>query len=88
MLFWVGCALVALIISFFVKEDLRRLQLDEVKNSEYIEEDEVRRQSFEQREQFLKEAGLEGNLRFQFEFGDESNRGGGGQVVGFGKPPP
>jgi hypothetical protein len=64
MLWWVGCAIIGLIFSIFVQEDLRRLQMDEVKNSEYIEEEEVRRQSFEQREQFLREAGLEGNLRF------------------------
>ena len=39
MLWWVGCALLALLSAVFVKEDLRRLQLDEVKNSEYIEEE-------------------------------------------------
>ena len=38
--------------------------MDEVKNSEYIEEEEVRRQSFEQREQFLKEAGLDKDMKF------------------------
>jgi hypothetical protein len=43
MLWWVGCAIIGFIFAFFVEEDLRRLQLDEVKNSEYIEEDEVRR---------------------------------------------
>jgi|LauGreDrversion4_2_1035121.scaffolds.fasta_scaffold177290_3 hypothetical protein len=64
MLWWVGCAVLAFISSIFVKEDLRRLKLDDVKNSEYIEEEEVRRQSFEQREQFIKEAGLNGNLKF------------------------
>jgi sugar phosphate permease len=41
--FWSASALCALGISFFIKEDLRRLQLDDVKNSEYIEEEEVRR---------------------------------------------
>jgi hypothetical protein len=35
----------------------------------------VRRQSFEEREKFLKEAGLEGNMKFQFEFDKESNAG-------------
>ena len=56
--------MIAFIAAIFVEEDLRRLKLDEVKNSEYIEEEDVRRQSFEQREQFLKEAGLQGNMRF------------------------
>ena len=64
---WSLMSLVSLITSFFVQEDLRRLKQDEVKNSEYLEEDEVRRQSFEQREVFLKEAGLE-TLQFRFEF--------------------
>jgi len=41
--FWVCNALIAFICSFFVKDELRRLQMDEVKNSEYIEEEEVRR---------------------------------------------
>jgi hypothetical protein len=65
---WVGTSAIAFVISFFVEEDLRRLQLDDVKNSEYIQDDEVRRQSFEEREVFLKEAGLENDLKFQFEF--------------------
>ena len=43
MLWWVGCAVIAFIAAIFVEEDLRRLQLEEVKNSEYIEEDDVRR---------------------------------------------
>jgi hypothetical protein len=34
--FWSISALLAFILSFFVEEDLRRLQLDDVKNSEYI----------------------------------------------------
>ena len=68
MAIWVGTSAIAFVISFFVEEDLRRLQLDDVKNSEYIQDDEVRRQSFEEREIFLKEAGLENDLKFQFEF--------------------
>ena len=64
MVWWSGCAVIAFIAAIFVKEDLRRLKLDEVKNSEYIEEEDVRRQSFEQRELFPKEAGLQGNMRF------------------------
>jgi sugar phosphate permease len=40
---WSAMALMSLIISRFVEEDLRRLNQDEVKNSEYLEEDEVRR---------------------------------------------
>lgn len=40
---WCASAVIALILSFFVEEDLRRLQLDDVKNSEYIQDDEVRR---------------------------------------------
>lgn len=66
--FWTISAILALIVSFFVKEDLRRLQLDDVKNSEYIEEEDVRRQSFEQREVFLKEAGLDNDHNFRIEF--------------------
>lgn len=45
--FWSGSALLSLSISFFIEQDLRRLYLDDVKNSEYLEEDDVRRQSFE-----------------------------------------
>lgn len=45
--FWTISSILSLIFSFFIKQDLRRLQLDDVKNSEYIEEEEVRRQSFE-----------------------------------------
>jgi hypothetical protein len=66
--------MIALALSFFVDEDLRRLQLDDVKNSEYIKDDEVRRQSFEEREVFLKEAGLENDLKFQFEFEKAANQ--------------
>ena len=51
-----------------MEEDLRRLQLDDVKNSEYVQDDEVRKQSFDEREVFLKEAGLENDLKFHFEF--------------------
>jgi hypothetical protein len=36
-----------------VKEDLRRLQQDDVKNSEYFEEEDVKRQSMELRKAFL-----------------------------------
>ena len=66
--------MIALALSFFVDEDLRRLQLDDVKNSEYIKDEEVRRQSFEEREVFLKEAGLENDLKFQFEFEKGANQ--------------
>lgn len=41
--FWVGCCVLGFILAFFVEEDLRRMQLDDVKNSEYIAEDEARR---------------------------------------------
>ena len=68
MIFWSTSAILAFVISFFVEQDLRRLQLDDVKNSEYIEEEDVRRQSFEQREVFLKESGLDNDLKFKFEF--------------------
>ena len=43
---WIGSSAIAFVISFFIEEDLRRLQLDDVKKSEYIQDDEVRRQSF------------------------------------------
>ena len=43
LVFWVASTTVALGLTFFVEEDLRRLQLDDVKNSEYIQDDEVRR---------------------------------------------
>jgi hypothetical protein len=36
LLIWFGSTIFALALSFFVQEDLRRLQLDDVKNSEYI----------------------------------------------------
>ncbi len=65
---WFVSPVIALILTFFVEEDLRRLQLDDVKNSEYIQDDEVRKQSFDEREVFLKEAGLENDLKFHFEF--------------------
>eukprot|EP00347_Sterkiella_histriomuscorum_P019206 403342532 len=67
--FWALCSLVALILSFFIKQDLRRLDIDDVKNSEYIEDDEFRRQSYEQREAFLRESGFfNENDKFKFEF--------------------
>jgi hypothetical protein len=47
LLLWAITSLLGLILSFFVDQDLRRLQLDDVKNSEYIEEEEIRRYSFE-----------------------------------------
>ena len=65
---WSGCAALSIIVSFFIREELRRLQLDDVKNSEYIYDEVIRRQSFEQREVFMRENGLEGDPRFHFEF--------------------
>ena len=43
MIFWSGSALLALLISFFIEQDLRRLKLEDVKTSEYIEEEDVRK---------------------------------------------
>ncbi len=40
---WTGCSVIAFILSLFIEEDLRRLQLDDVKHSEYIEDDEFRK---------------------------------------------
>jgi MFS family permease len=65
---WTVIAALALITSIFIDQDLRRLYLDDVKNSEYIEENELRKASFEQREVFFKEAGLDNDLKFRFEF--------------------
>ena len=39
-------------------EDLKRLDLDDVKNSEYIEEDEIRRFSEVQRSQFFRNSNV------------------------------
>lgn len=44
---WTICSICAFILSLFIEEDLRRLQMDDVKHSEYIEDDEFRKQSFE-----------------------------------------
>lgn len=44
---WSLSAVVSLILAIFIEEDLRRLQLDDVKHSEYIEDDEFRKQSYE-----------------------------------------
>lgn len=57
LMLWVVSSLLGFGLSFFVDQDLRRLQLDDVKNSEYIEEEEIRRHSFEQRDVFNKEHG-------------------------------
>lgn len=53
MIFFIALCLLALIISFFIEEDLRRLNMDDVKNSEYIEESELRKQSFDERDTIL-----------------------------------
>ncbi|CDW89422.1 major facilitator superfamily protein [Stylonychia lemnae] len=66
--FWTLSSIIALILSCFLKQELRRLDLDDVKNSEYIEDDEFRRQSYEQREAFLRESGFEEDMKFKFEF--------------------
>jgi hypothetical protein len=50
---WMCMAALAAFISLFIKDDLRRLNQDDVKNSEYIEEGEFRMQSFAEREDFL-----------------------------------
>jgi len=71
LFFWTACCLLGFILAYFVEEDLRRMQLDDVKNSEYVDEDEVRRQSFEQRSEIIRETGVEnagGDLKFKFDF--------------------
>lgn len=46
---WVVTGLAGVGFSFFIKEDLRRMQLDDVKNSEYIEEEALKHSTAEQR---------------------------------------
>jgi hypothetical protein len=71
---WVGCALIASFFSFLVKckfnklskfhvclEDLKRLDIDDVKNSEYIEEDVIKKYSFDQRSQFFRDSNVIGS---------------------------
>jgi len=71
---WVGCALIASFFSFLVKckfitlskfnvclEDLKRLDIDDVKNSEYIEEDIIKKYSFDQRSQFFRDSNVIGS---------------------------
>jgi hypothetical protein len=68
---WVGCALIASFFSFFVKckylksnyeishlEDLKRLDIDDVKNSEYIEEDVIRKYSFDQQSMLFRNSNV------------------------------
>ena len=90
VILWVLCAVIASIFAFFVKgmidyiwndlEDLRRLNIDDVKNSEYIEEGEIRRFSMEQRSNFFNESNIvssEGNYQqVQFEFAADGGTGG------------
>ncbi len=42
-------------------EDLKRLDIDDVKNSEYIEEDIIKKYSFDQRSQFFRESNVIGS---------------------------
>ena len=71
---WVGCALIASFFSFLVKckfmtlskfnvclEDLKSLDIDDVKNSEYIEEDIIKKYSFDQRSQFFRDSNVIGS---------------------------
>ena len=71
---WVGCAFIASFFSFLVKckfmtlskfnvclEDLKRLDIDDVKNSEYIEEDIIKKYSFDQRSQFFRDSNVIGS---------------------------
>jgi hypothetical protein len=39
-------------------EDLKRLDIDDVKNSEYIEEDIIRKYSFDQRSQLFRDSNV------------------------------
>jgi len=68
---WVGCALIASFFSFFVKckylhqimssspiEHLKRLDIDDVKNSMYIEEDVIRRYSFDQQSMLFRNSNV------------------------------
>lgn len=40
---WVICAVIATIFASLIKQDLRRLNDDDVRNSEYIEEDAIKK---------------------------------------------
>lgn len=55
---WVGCALIASFFSFFVKQDLKRLDIDDVKNSMYIEENVIKKYSFDQRSQLFRDSNV------------------------------
>lgn len=67
--FWTSCCIIGFLMSIFIEEDLRRMQLDDVKNSEYVDEDEVRRQSFEVGSDKNRETGVENsNAQFKFDF--------------------
>lgn len=84
MIIWVLCGAISSVFAFLVKrkknflinhtlEDLKRLDQDDVKNSEYIEEDVIKSYSFAQRSQLLRSnlimshADDDPNIIFKFE---------------------
>ncbi len=62
---WVGCALIASFFSFFVKQDLKRLENDDVKNSMYIEEAAIKKLSLDLRSQFFSNSNIIGSQNAQ-----------------------
>lgn len=50
---WIVTGVIGVFVSYYIKEDLRRMQLDDVKNSEYIEEEVLKHSTAEQRQQIL-----------------------------------
>lgn len=69
--------------SKFIPEDLRRLQIDDVRNSEYIEEEDIKRFSIDQRSQLFRESNVivtNDDVLFRFQ-----TDGGTGGLEGFNK---
>jgi len=84
---WVACAIISSVFASLVKckiilnllfgiEDLKRLDQDDVRASEYIEEDVIRKYSFEQRSQLFRNSNVimshaddDPNIIFKFEGG-------------------
>ena len=52
---WIFLPLVALVPAFLVEEDLRRLNMKEVKKSEYFEEKDILAFNQEEKKQFVRE---------------------------------
>ena len=54
LLFWGSLAIIGVIPAFFVKEDLRRLNMRDVGMSVFIEEKDLMKKTYDQREEIFR----------------------------------